>query len=131
MPYALEHWGDKAIVVNSQTGRHYSLTPMSLQTAKAQMRLLESKENTQGLMGDESRITKLLMMLQKPEVRDSADKYKNVIMKLEEYEKKLGSAKYEKLADKANRKIQGIKEEIMSPAEKAKVARLMRQSSHD
>jgi len=51
MPYALEHWGGKAIVVNSQTGRHFSLNPVSLQTAKAQMRLLESKDNTKGLMG--------------------------------------------------------------------------------
>jgi hypothetical protein len=43
MPYELEHWGKKAIVVNSQTGRHFSLQPLSLQVAKAQMRLLESK----------------------------------------------------------------------------------------
>jgi len=127
----LEHWGDKAIVVNSQTGRHYSLTPMSLQTAKAQMSLLASKENTKGLFGDESRITKLLMLMYKPEVQANAEMYKKVGLKLKEYYEKLGDDEYNKIADKANRKIQGVKEYIMSPAEKAQVARLMKTSSHD
>jgi hypothetical protein len=42
MPYALERWGNKAIVVNSQTGKHYSNSPIPLTNAKAQMRVLES-----------------------------------------------------------------------------------------
>jgi len=41
MPYALERWGTKAIVVNSQTGKHYSTMPISLSKAKAQLRLLK------------------------------------------------------------------------------------------
>jgi len=44
MPYALERWGDKAIVVNSQTGKHYSSAPISLKKAEAQKRVLESVE---------------------------------------------------------------------------------------
>jgi hypothetical protein len=43
MPYKLERWGDKAIVVNTKTGKHFSTTPLPEMTAKAQMRLLESK----------------------------------------------------------------------------------------
>ena len=41
MPYALEHWGDKAIVVNTKTGKHYSESPIALPKAEAQMRLLK------------------------------------------------------------------------------------------
>ncbi len=47
MPYHLELGSDghkfhgKAIVVNTMTGRHYSLNPMPLERAKAQMGLLE------------------------------------------------------------------------------------------
>ena len=42
MPYHLEHFGDKAIVVNTKTGRHHSLKPIPIQNAKAQMRVLEA-----------------------------------------------------------------------------------------
>lgn len=48
MPYMLERYGDKAIVVNSKTGKHHSLEPIPLKNAKAQMRVLEAvtkKEN--------------------------------------------------------------------------------------
>lgn len=42
MPFHLEHFGDKAIVVNSKTGKHYSTEPISMKNAKAQMRVLEA-----------------------------------------------------------------------------------------
>lgn len=42
MPYMLERYGDKAIVVNTMTGRHHSMEPISLQNAKAQKRVLEA-----------------------------------------------------------------------------------------
>lgn len=48
MPYHLELGSDgkkyagKAIVVNSMTGKHHSLSPIPIKKAKAQMRLLES-----------------------------------------------------------------------------------------
>jgi len=48
MPYHLElgsdghKFGGKAIVVNSMSGRHHSLMPISMTKAKAQKRLLES-----------------------------------------------------------------------------------------
>ena len=48
MPYILERYGDKAIVVKAKSGRHHSLKPIPLQDAKAQMRVLEgvaSKED--------------------------------------------------------------------------------------
>lgn len=45
MPYVLEHWGKKAIVVNSQTGVHHSKTPIPLANAKAQLRLLQGVEH--------------------------------------------------------------------------------------
>ena len=44
MPYALERWGNKAIVVNSKTGKHFSNSPIPLVNAKKQMRLLYLKE---------------------------------------------------------------------------------------
>jgi len=44
MPYALERWGDKAIVVNSKSGRHYSSKPIPVSNAKAQMRVLLAAE---------------------------------------------------------------------------------------
>ena len=44
MPYSLEHWGKKAIVVNTQTGKHFSNTPIPLTNAKKQMSLLYLKE---------------------------------------------------------------------------------------
>lgn len=45
MPYLLEHWGKKAIVVNSQTGVHHSKNPIPLANAKAQLRLLQGVEH--------------------------------------------------------------------------------------
>ena len=42
MPFALEKWNDKAIVVNTQTGKHYSQVPISREKAEAQMRLLKN-----------------------------------------------------------------------------------------
>lgn len=45
MPYHLEHFGDKAIVVNTLTGKHHSLSPIPLVRAKAQERLLEAVEH--------------------------------------------------------------------------------------
>lgn len=42
MPFKLEHWGDKAIVTNTLTGKHYSTSPIPLKKAKAQMRVLEA-----------------------------------------------------------------------------------------
>ena len=51
MPYHLELGSSghnfpkgKAIVVNSQTGKHYSTSPIPLANAKAQMRLLYGVE---------------------------------------------------------------------------------------
>ena len=50
MPYHLELGSDghsfkgKAIVVNSQTGKHYSKSPIPLANAEAQMRILKSAE---------------------------------------------------------------------------------------
>jgi len=48
MPYHLELGSDghsfkgKAIVVNTQTGKHHSLKPIPREKAEAQLRLLES-----------------------------------------------------------------------------------------
>ena len=48
MPYHLELGSDghsfkgKAIVVNTQSGKHHSTKPIPIEKAKAQMRLLES-----------------------------------------------------------------------------------------
>lgn len=49
MPLKLERWGDKAIVVNTKTGKHYSTTPITIQKAKAQMRVLEAAEKKPSL----------------------------------------------------------------------------------
>ncbi len=38
----LERYGNKAIVVNTKSGKHYSTEPISLANAKAQMRILEA-----------------------------------------------------------------------------------------
>ena len=46
MPFALESWGNKAIVVNSQTGKHYSLAPISREKAEAQLRVLKQAEHS-------------------------------------------------------------------------------------
>ena len=49
MPFGLEHWGkDRAIVVNTQTGKHYSTTPLPVKTAEAQMRILEAAIKKEG-----------------------------------------------------------------------------------
>jgi len=45
MPYELERWKDKAIVVNTQTGKHFSLEPLPLVRAKKQMRLLYATDH--------------------------------------------------------------------------------------
>lgn len=58
MPYILERYGDKAIVVNAKSGKHHSLDPIPLKNAKAQMRVLEaaarkekpSEEKTKNLL---------------------------------------------------------------------------------
>ena len=47
MPYALERWGSKAIVVNTKTGKHYSGKPISIENAKAQMRVLQQAKEKQ------------------------------------------------------------------------------------
>ncbi len=50
MPYHLElgsdghSFGGKAILVNTQTGKHYSSSPISIPKAKAQKRVLEAAE---------------------------------------------------------------------------------------
>ena len=45
MPYALEKWGHKAIVVKTMTGHHYSKEPIPVPKAKAQLRLLHGVEH--------------------------------------------------------------------------------------
>lgn len=45
MPYGLEHWGKKAIVVNTLTGKHFSEHPIPIKKAEAQMRLLYGVEH--------------------------------------------------------------------------------------
>lgn len=45
MPFSLEHWKDKAIVVDTK-GHHYSNEPISMMKAKRQMRKLEMIEHT-------------------------------------------------------------------------------------
>ena len=44
MPYKIERWGEKGIVVNSKTGKHYSSKPLPLSSAKAQLRVLKAAE---------------------------------------------------------------------------------------
>jgi hypothetical protein len=54
MPYHLELGSDgssfhgKAIVVNTMTGRHYSLDPIPVKKAKAQMKVLEAAAKKKG-----------------------------------------------------------------------------------
>lgn len=56
MPFHLELGSDghsfkgKAILVNSQTGKHYSNSPIPLVKAKAQMRVLEAAESKKKMM---------------------------------------------------------------------------------
>lgn len=51
MPYHLELGSDghsfrgKAIVVNTQTGKHHSTSPIPISSAKKQMRLLQAVEH--------------------------------------------------------------------------------------
>lgn len=45
MPYGLERWGKKAIVVNTQTGKHFSASPIPLANAEKQLRLLRGVEH--------------------------------------------------------------------------------------
>jgi hypothetical protein len=42
MPFALEKHGDKAIVTNTKTGKHYSNEPITIQNAKSQMTILQN-----------------------------------------------------------------------------------------
>jgi len=47
MPYSLELWGAKrAIVVNSETGHHFSTDPIPVKRARSQMRLLRAIEHS-------------------------------------------------------------------------------------
>ena len=48
MPYAIERWGKKGIVVNKASGKHYSQSPIPLTNAKAQMRILEAAMKKKG-----------------------------------------------------------------------------------
>ena len=54
MPYHLElgsdghKFGGKAIVVNTQTGKHYSTKPIQINKAKAQKRILEAAIKKKG-----------------------------------------------------------------------------------
>lgn len=41
----MEKWGDKRIVVNTKTGKHFSTSPIPLAQAKKQMRLLQAVDN--------------------------------------------------------------------------------------
>ena len=45
MPYSLETWKNKAIVVDTK-GHHYSNDPISMEKARRQMRLLQMIEHT-------------------------------------------------------------------------------------
>jgi hypothetical protein len=46
MPFTLEKWGKKAIVVNTKTGKHYSGMPIPMKKATNQLRLLETVTET-------------------------------------------------------------------------------------
>ena len=62
MPYALERYGSKAIVVNMKTGKHYSTSPIPLADAKAQMRILkqysEEKESKRTYEAEREKLRK-------------------------------------------------------------------------
>lgn len=45
----------KAIVVNSKTGKHHSLSPIPLAKAKAQKRVLEQVKNDKSMSSDSTR----------------------------------------------------------------------------
>lgn len=42
MPFKLERYGDKAIVMNTKTGKHYSTDPIPLSSARSQMAILQN-----------------------------------------------------------------------------------------
>lgn len=42
MPFKLERYGDKAIVMNTKTGKHYSTEPIPLSSARSQMTILQN-----------------------------------------------------------------------------------------
>jgi hypothetical protein len=42
MPYIIERWGKKGIVVNSQSGKHYSSSPIPIANAEKQLNLLRA-----------------------------------------------------------------------------------------
>ena len=45
MPYSLELWGNnRAIVINSKTGHHFSANPLPKKRAESQLRLLRMIE---------------------------------------------------------------------------------------
>ena len=58
MPFHLELGSDghsfngKAILVNSKTGKHYSMSPISMKKAKAQKRILEQVKNDKSMSSD-------------------------------------------------------------------------------
>ena len=58
MPYDLERWGKKAIVVNTATGAHKSLKPIPLATAKKQLNLLRGIDRGMELDRDKESKTK-------------------------------------------------------------------------
>jgi hypothetical protein len=64
MPFHLELGSDgksfkgKAIVVNSQSGKHFSMHPLPMARAKAQMRLLEAAMEKEGTMKDPKKSSK-------------------------------------------------------------------------
>ena len=45
MPYMLERVGDKGIVKNTQTGKEYSHSPIPINRARKQLRLLQAVEH--------------------------------------------------------------------------------------
>lgn len=44
MPFKLEKYGDKAIVKNTKTGKHYSTEPIPLHSARSQMSMLQNND---------------------------------------------------------------------------------------
>lgn len=64
MPFKLEHFGDKAIVVNTRTGKEYSRSPIPLHSAQKQMRILEHyremKEELRGYKDEKKELRKMV-----------------------------------------------------------------------
>ena len=44
MPYAIERYGNKAIVINTKTHEHYSKKPIPMINAERQIRILKQAE---------------------------------------------------------------------------------------